>query len=257
MMFKKISLFIVACTAAIQPTLAQSQQTTNPVNNDFKRIRFGVYVAPNLSFMRPSAAKNGTISQENGGNKIGFTYGLMGDYYLTDNYAISTGLQVDITGGTINTSNSAPLNNEAIKTSFNYSLQYLEIPIALKLKTDPIGKLCIFGQAGLSLGFNISKKATYEISQKRSIGDTTYAVSEKEKITGGIGSIAPIFFQMNVGAGVQYAIGPKLDAYVGVFFNNGFAPNITDPTKYTNTPVSFSDGNTRLNNFALRLGFYF
>ena len=64
-------------------------------------------------------------------------------------------------------------------------------------------------------------------------------------------------FQMNIGAGVQYAIGKKLDAYAGIFFNNGFAPNATDPTKISNIPATFTDGNTRLNNFALRLGFYF
>lgn len=235
---------------------AQGDENNNS-STTFQKIRFGVFGAPTLSFMRPSAAKDGSIYQENGGNKIGFTYGLMGDFNFTENYAIATGIQVNSTGGKINTTNSAPKIGDAVKTSFNYSLQYLEIPVALKLKTDPIGKISIFGQAGLTIGFNISKKATYEILQKRATTDTTYKVDEKEKITGGIGNIAPIVFQMNVGAGIQYAIGPKLDAYMGLFFNNGFAPNITDPTKITNTPIQFTDGNTRLNNFALRLGFFF
>lgn len=237
------------------PSLAQTSTLTD---DDFKHLQFGVYMAPTYSFMRPSAAKNGTINQENAGGKIGFTYGLLGDYNFTDNYAIASGLQVNITGGQINTLNSAPIDKDAIKTHFDYTLQYLEIPLALKLKTDPIGgAFRIFGQAGLSIGFNISKKATYEILQKRTIGDTTFKVDEKEKITGSIGAIAPIIFQMNVGGGIQYKIGNKLEAYAGIFFNNGFAPNITDPTKYSNTSVPFTDGNTRLNNFALRLGFFF
>jgi hypothetical protein len=62
---------------------------------------------------------------------------------------------------------------------------------------------------------------------------------------------------MNIGAGVQYNIGQKVDAYAGIFFNNGFAPNATNPSRISNIPASFTDGNTRLNNFALRLGFYF
>lgn len=235
----------------------ESDSYASSSNGSFQKIRFGVFGAPTLSSMRPSAAKDGTIMQENGGNKLGFTYGLMGDINFTDNYAIATGIQVNSTGGIINTSNSAALDGDAIRTSFKYSLQYFEIPVALKLKTDPIGKISIFGQAGLTIGFNISRKATYEIDQKRAIGDTSFVVNEKEKLTGSLGSIAPIVFQMNIGAGIQYAIGPKLDAYVGLFFNNGFAPNVTDPTKYTNTPVKFTDGNTRLNNFALRLGFFF
>ncbi|MCC6185756.1 MAG: PorT family protein [Chitinophagaceae bacterium] len=253
---KKQLLTIAMLGLTILNTQAQSDYATSS-SETLKKIRFGVYVAPNLSFMRPSAAKDGAKTQENGGNKIGFTYGIMADFNFTENYAIATGLQVNTTGGKINTLNPIALDNEAISTKFDYTLQYLEVPVALKLKTDQMGKFTIFGQAGLTIGFNISKKATYEILQKRATTDTTYQITEKEKITGGIGNIAPVVFQMNVGAGVQYMIGSKLDGYVGLFFNNGFAPNVTDPTKYTNTPATFTDGNTRLNNFAVRLGFYF
>jgi len=43
-----------------------------------------------------------------------------------------------------------------------------------------------------------------------------------------------------------------------VFFNNGFAPDMTNPDKYElNYAGTFKDGHTRLNNFALRLGLYF
>lgn len=180
----------------------------------------------------------------------------MVDYNFTENYAIATGLQVNTTGGKINTANPAAMNGEVVQSSFDYSLQYLEIPLALKLKTDKIGKFSFFGQAGLSLGFNISKKATYQLTQKTATTDTVYKADAKEKITGPIGNIAPVVFSMNIGIGTQYAIGKKLDAYVGLFFNNGFAPNVTDPTKFNGLPA-FTDGNTRLNNFALRLGFYF
>jgi hypothetical protein len=254
---KKQILSLFALAFLTNTASAQYEGVDITESETLKKIRFGVYVAPNLSFMRPSAAKDGAKTQENGGNKIGFTYGLMADYNFTENYAIATGLQVNTTGGKINTTNPLATIGEALTTKFDYSLQYLEVPVALKLKTDQMGKFTIFGQAGLTVGFNISKKATYEIVQKGATTDTTYKVADKEKITGSIGNIAPIVFQMNVGAGIQYMIGSKLDGYAGLFFNNGFAPNITDPTKYTNTPVPFTDGNTRLNNFALRLGFYF
>lgn len=216
-----------------------------------------MYASPTLSWMRPSAAKDGDQSQKSGGDKVGITYGLMADYNFTENYTIATGLQVNSAGGKINTENNKAADLGVLKSSFNYTLQYLEIPVALKLKTDPIHKFTFFGQVGLTLGFNISKKATYELVQHRvAKGDTTYKADAKEKITGSVGAIAPIVFQMNIGIGTQYAINKKMDAYVGFFFNNGFAPNITDPTKYNGLP-SFTDGNTRLNNFALRLGFYF
>ena len=239
---------------------AFAQNESNPSSNDsdYQPIRIGVYGAPTMSWMRPSAAKDGVKTQENGGSKIGFIYGLMGDFHFSENYAVATGIQVNSTGGKINTTNPSAIKGEALKTSFDYTVQYLEIPVALKLNTDRMGKISIFGQAGMTIGFNISKKMTYEMTVVDS-GSTSknYTLSEKEKIKGSIGNIAPIMFQMNIGAGVQYAIGKKLDAYAGIFFNNGFAPNATDPTKISNIPATFTDGNTRLNNFALRLGFYF
>jgi hypothetical protein len=256
-MMRKTLLFALTMCAGAQVSFAQAEESSSSDNDVLRKLRFGVYVAPNLSMMRPSAGKEGNQIQANGGNKVGFTYGLMADYNFTSNYAIATGLQVNSTGGIITTENTKAADNEVLKSNVNYNLQYLEIPVALKLNTDQIGKFRFFGQAGLSVGFNISKKATYEILQKRaSGGDSLYKADTKEKLTGSIGAIAPVVFQMNVGLGLQYQVGPKLDAYVGIFFNNGFAPNVTVPEKIDNFPA-FKDGNTRLNNFALRFGFYF
>ena len=147
-------------------TTAMAQNDGNSSSNDagYQSIRIGVYGAPTMSWMRPSAAKDGVKTQENGGSKIGFTYGLMGDFHFSENYAVASGIQVNSTGGKINTTNPSALKGEASKTSFDYTVQYLEIPIALKLKTDRMGKISIFGQAGMTIGFNISKKMTYEMT---------------------------------------------------------------------------------------------
>lgn len=253
----KKQIFIL-CAAALSFKNAQAQSAENFSSNptDLKKIRFGVAISPNLSWMRPSAAKDGNQTQASGGNKFGFSYGIMADYNFTENYTIATGLNVNSTGGIMTTENLMATVGQVSKSNVNYSLQFLEIPVALKLRTDRIGKFSFFGQAGVTMAINISKKATYEVTQKTAGLDSVKKVDAKEKITGGVGNITPIMFQMNVGLGAQYAIGPKLDAYVGFFFNNGFAPNATDPTKIENF-ASFTDGNTRLNNFSLRLGFYF
>lgn len=259
-MIKKTLLSaLMAC--GLLPALAQSAyEPTAPSSEsmDVKKLRFGVYVAPNLSWMRPTTAKDGDQTQKNDGSKVGFTYGILADYNFADNYAIATGLQVTSTGGKISTEDksSAPAMGTVLKSNFNYTLQYLEIPIALKLRTDDINKFRFFGQAGMTIGFNISKKATWEILQENGATDNTIKTDSKEKITGGVGCIAPVLFQMSIGAGAEYSLSDKLDGYVGIFFNNGFAPDATRPDKFNKTP-GFKDGNTRLNNFALRLGFYF
>lgn len=253
---KKSFLYTIGLLSLSYTSFAQDSSNLPPESDNLKRLRFGVYVAPTLNWMRPSAAKDGNQTQKSGGNKIGVTYGLMADYNFTDNYAIATGLQVNSTGGIMTTENAKAGIDSALKSNINYTLQFLEIPVALKLKTDKIGDFTFFGQAGLTVAINISKKYTYDILEKTSTGDTTYKIDQNEKISGNVGNIIPVMFQMNIGIGAQYTISRKLDAYCGIFFNNGFAPNVTDPTKY-NIHTKLTDGNTRLNNFALRLGFYF
>ncbi|RYZ16916.1 MAG: hypothetical protein EOP49_51190, partial [Sphingobacteriales bacterium] len=137
-------------------------------------------------------------------------------------------------------------------------LNYLEIPVGLKLRTDPISNFRFFGQLGLTTGFNLAKKATYDVSYYgEEAGKLLKSTGENEKIKGTL-AIAPVMFTMNIGAGIEYPLTEKLAAYAGLFFNNGFAPDATNPNKYTMPYASsFRDGNTRLNNFALRLGLFF
>jgi len=254
------ALLLSLCTGSV---LAQNYyENAEPPQDEaaeaLRRTRFGVFVAPSVSWMKPTTEKDGNLKQKSDGSKIGFIYGIMGDYNFTDNYAIATGLQINSTGGKISTSNQtpAPPAGTVLQSSFNYAIQYLEIPVTLKLRTDEINRFRFFGQAGITLGFNISKKATWDITQATASGDTVIKTDTKEKITGKVGSIAPVVFQMTLGAGAEYRMNRKLDGYIGLFFNNGFAPDITRPDNFSKTP-GFKDGNVRLNNFSLRLGFYF
>ncbi len=228
------------------------------------RVRFGAYIAPTMNWMKPTAStdNSNTYNVESGGSRAGFIYGLMMDYYFAENYALVSGLQVNQTGGQIVSTNRdqsiAP--GKVLKSDFTYRLQYIEIPVNLKLRTDDMNNVRFFGQAGLSLGINISRKVDYDVSyvpnQGTSVKDTS---REKVKLQGSIDAVAPVMLQMNLGAGVEYVFSPKLSGYVAFFFNNGFAPDATKPENFKNMgyPVSFDDGTTRLNNIALRLGLFF
>jgi hypothetical protein len=198
----------------------------------------------------------------------------MADYFFAPNYGIVTGIQINQTGGKImvmNKDQTVPAPGTAgpgkiLMTDFDYRLQYLEIPLALKLRTDDIGGFRFFGQLGASIGFNIGKKADYTIRYvpTNDQGTTMPVVDTsgtKIKLTGSLGHIAPIMFQMNIGAGLEYPFSNRLTAYLGLFFNNGFAPDATKPNLFDESKLGyqgeFRDANTRLNNFALRLGLFF
>ena len=229
-------------------------------NIDSRQIRFGVYISPTLSWMKPTTSKtgDGLYEPKSNGSKIGFTYGVMAEYNISENYAIVTGLQVNMTGGKIVSDYSGTANSNVVTaTDFNYRLNYLEIPAALKLRTDVISGFRFFGQLGLTTGINIAKKATYTVNYLDGARNAKTAMGSNEKIKGTL-AIAPVIFSMNIGAGVEYPLNDKLAAYGGIFFNNGFAPDATNPSKYNmDYNLPFQDANTRLNNFALRIGLFF
>ena len=259
-MMKKL-LLSIATVALAAPALMAQDAGRAESRVTLNRIRFGAYIAPNLSWMKPTATKDGNYAVQSDGSKLGFTYGLMAEYFFARNYGIVTGLQVNSTGGKqsstiINTPTSGAYVTSA---KFDYRIQYLEIPLALKLRTDEINGFRFFGQLGATLGINIGKKATYTVNYH---SDTTNKVAEGDKIKlDGSLTIAPIMLQMNIGAGAEYPINNKLSAYVGVFFNNGFTPDATSPNRFNNATLGyqgeFADAKTRLNNISLRLGLFF
>jgi hypothetical protein len=231
---------------------------------DVRQLRFGAYFAPNVSWMKATSAKtdNGVYRVRSNGSRVGYTWGLMMDYFFADNYGISTGFQINNTGGSIRTTRleTDSVANTVYNSDFKYSLQYLEIPFQLKLLSDPIASandLRVFGQIGLTAGFNIGKKATYEVGYTNSYGEYRTIEGDKEKLAGSF-TIAPFLLQLNVGAGIEKPISEKMAFYFGLFFNNAFLPDVTNPNEYDlDYNGKFSDGNIRLNSFAFRLGLFF
>lgn len=232
---------------------------------DVSRVRFGAFIAPNASWMKPTASTDDEkeYSVRSDGSKVGFTYGLMIDYSFAPNYGLVSGVQITTTGGKIiATAIDQTIGASKVqRADFNYNLQYLEVPLNLKLRTDDLGGFKFFGQVGLTAGINIAKKADYTVDYYTADSVLKTVSDTRSKITGDFGAIAPILFSMNVGAGMEMPVAPKLRFYIGLFFNNGFAPDATRPDLYEARNLGYSgkfrDANTRLNNLALRLGLFF
>jgi Outer membrane protein beta-barrel domain len=274
-MNKRYSLLaacMMACTAA---TFAQEAAPPPPQQEyyvpyrkgriDVAKLRLGAYIGPNVNWMHPTASQSndGHYAVKSDGSKAGYMWGLMADYYFSKNYGLSTGFNLNTTGGKIAATATNKVDTTAASTvryaDFNYQLQYLEIPAMLKLRTDPITKsgLCLFGQVGLTLGVNISKKADYTVDFNDANGNSAELTGNNEKIKGAF-AVSPLLLQLNVGGGVEYALKKKLTLYCGLFFNNGFLPSAIYPQKLDmGYAGSFTVPNTRENNIALRLGVFF
>ena len=183
-----------------------------------QKFRFGLQGSPLISWMKPDVK---SISST--GVKFGFSYGLMLDYNFTDNYAFGTGLTIAQNGG-FNKHDSLLLfrhenkgdliDTFPVNSEIEYKLQYVELPLTLKLKTNEIGYMTYFGQFGISTGVNI--KAKGNISGAKAMTD--------EKINEEVNLLN---FALSMGGGIEYSLGGKTSFMGGIFFNNGFK-DVTD-----------------------------
>lgn len=255
---KPFSFLISLAILILFPFAARAQS-----HIDAKRVKLGVFVSPALSWMHPTTKKSSdnNFKTQGNGSKMGFTYGLMLDYQFADNYAFATGLQGNITGGRLSSERAGGATSEPSSVNaadFDYSFTYVEIPAALKMRTEPIvAGMRFFGQAGLTLAVNVAKKASYTVEYVDESGYVQVVSDEKVLLKGALAT-APALLLMNIGAGMEMPLSDNLAAYAGIFFNNGFVPDVTNPNKYDLAyKGTFRDGNTRLNSFSLKIGIFF
>ncbi len=230
---KKLATFLVMLFIAV-PLLA---------DDDFG-FRFGLKASPNLSWFRTE-----TRGWSNSGVDLGFSYGLIVDYELTQNYAISTGINILRTGGTLRYRYMFEPGTQNIDTEKvrNHYLRYLELPVTLKLRTSEIGYLTYYGQFGLGLGFNIRARADDKVDlldgESRRWSDVDIADDIR-------------FFRaaLVMGAGVEYGLGGRTSLMGGITFHNGFSNVISKENPFD--PAS-ADPSSMNNYIEITLGVMF
>ncbi len=174
--------------------------------NDF---RLGLTAHPTFGWLKPEGGKGNGVA-------LGFSYGLMGDFNFAENYSFATGITITTINGKSTEINPAPYYDTSIgvPTAYNirYKLQYLEIPLTVKLKTAKVGTVRWYGQFGLSNDFNIGARQDVDRVGKETIADD---VDAKDLIN---------FYRAGliIGGGGEFDIAPNTSIALGVTFNNGF-----------------------------------
>ena len=196
-------------------------------------IRFNVHVDPQSAWFN---------SDENevdpAGSIIHINAGLNMDYYFADNYAFVLGFGINNIGGkllyadsTIFLSKGDTLLLEPGQTA-KLNLQYIDIPIGLKLKTEELGYATYFLQLGFNPMFRLNAKASSE-----------EASWDKEDISESI-----ILFNLgyHVGIGVEYKMGGSTALIGGLRWTGGLT-DVTDNDR----------ANVKTNAISLHLGVLF
>lgn len=214
---------------------------TTAVHAQDESVRFGIKVAPNLGFIKPD-----TKELKNDGSRFGYSFGLMGDFMIgaNQNYAFSTGLFLNNVGG----KTTFPMLNQNLTTETK--LQYIELPLTLKLKTNEIGYMTYYGQIGFGAAFNISAKSDFDQYDPLS-GKITRITDED------IMDNTQLFkASLILGLGMEFNFSGNTSALVGVTYNNGFT-NINKDTEITDAQGNKTELKAKQSYLELTLGVFF
>lgn len=211
---KKIFVLMVAVFYSASTVHAQ-----NDLKQNDEKLHFGLKAAPSLAWI--STDSKGFSSN---GSKLGFTYGLITEFNISTHYAFATGIDVSYRGG----NSKYSFNPDASTTSVveeKYNLEYIELPISLKLKTTEIGYLTYFLQFGIEPGINIRSKADIKTTTQVGSNPATATENDNVDIKDGIHNFN---LSMIIGGGVEYTLSGSTVMLVGITFNNGFVDIIND-----------------------------
>ena len=197
------------------------------------RVKFNVEVDPQSSWFRSD-----DVSVEPDGSIIHMHAGLNMDFYFAENYAFVLGVGINNLGGNLLYADSTEFSSKGEillvepNQSIKLNLQYIDIPIGLKLKTEEMGYATYFLQLGFNPMINLNAKATSE-----------EASLDKADIKE---SIITFYLGYHVGLGIEYNLGGSTSLIGGVRWSSGLT-DVTDNDQ----------ANVTLNSISLRLGVLF
>ena len=170
-------------------------------------FRLGLTAHPTLGWIKPETGKTNGLA-------LGFSYGLLGDFNFAENYSFSTGLTVTTINGKSTELDVPPYHSAEASSAYDlrYKLQYLEVPMTIKLKTNKMGDVKWYGQFGLSNGFNIK-------AHQRAVAVGGTVLADSENISD---EIKWYRAGLILGAGGEYDLDGHTSIAVGLTFNNGF-----------------------------------
>ena len=184
-----------------------------------RKVALSFTVSPSVAWLEST-----NKGYEKEGNLLGVTYGLLADFRLfgVDNYSITTGLTMNHTGGKMKEPSYFKDQNDVVisaMTEAKYKLTYVDVPLAIRLKTNEIGYNVFYGVFGSELGVNINASKTFV---------DTYTGSSMGEYTDDVSGDVNLFRSSLIfGAGIQRHISGKSFYRIGITYHNGLT-NIFD-----------------------------
>jgi len=200
-----------------------------------QRIVLGLHIDPVISWFSSDVAVT-----QNSGARPGFNFGLTFNKYFTSNYAFSTGISLQNAGGRLISNTSQPTILQLSKPttvasgeSVIYKIQYLSVPLGLKLQANRIGYITFFSDIGIDPKIVVAGKV-----------DIPYLSISNERA---INELNVFNLSYHITAGIEYSLGGSTALVSALSFENIFLDvtkdNENQPTdKVSHKMLSFRMG---------------
>jgi len=212
-----VNVFIVCGLLSLSTAMsAQSDM-------DDRKFRFGLMAAPNLGWLRPNISE---LERDGLQSRVGFGYGVMMDYKFSDspNYLLTTGFNVTSGGGGLSEPWQTVVEESDTSFTFNgansrtYRMQYLTVPILLKMRTGDIGYMSYFGAIGFDLGFRTRARVDNDYTW---LGSSALQPADENDLEAK-NEINFLRLGLNVTLGAEYNLTGNTNVYAGIGFHNAF-----------------------------------
>jgi hypothetical protein len=204
--YAKVAILLLMSTTALQA----------------QKFRFGIHTTPTFNWI------NNNQPNAEAGLSVKFSYGLIAEYAFAENYSLSTGVDIMRRGGKLTVND----------TVGNYSAGFVQLPIALKLRTREFGYMTYFARFGGAIGVETGETSEFEPNRLPSSELDSY--------------INPLTASFLFGAGAEYSLGSSSAIVVGIDYHRSLFDNLVD-----DNPGLQDKYNYRFDYLNLTIGFLF
>lgn len=217
-----------------------------------KGFAFGFKLGPGFDW---TGSTTGAAKSE--GMRTGFGVGVVAEYYFADNYALVTGVNVNMNRGHYSFDNGRMVMGvDSVEVLDTYPVDryfkstVYEIPLMLKMMTNELGNLPLRAYAQVGAGIGYAQKVKVKDSYLDVVGNE-FVASNKE--------FSNLRTSLKIGAGAQYALDESTRVFAGLYFSHDFLNNINSisPNYYGNyyeNGEDIADREVKLNMLQNRIG---
>ncbi|MCJ8164795.1 PorT family protein [Pontibacter sp. E15-1] len=204
------------------------------------QVEIGLMLSPNITGNRFIAEDRYNFKKESSSLRLGV--GVVADYFFAQNYAFSTGLLYRSKGSEISynyTREDGSGSTVTTRGKDDISLQYIELPVTLKLFTNEVAPGTI---AYFQVGGSLNTKVAAQVNGKKVIdGDKAlkrFNIFEADALLGG---------------GVEYQMGQSTKIFGGLTYHRG----LTDIDDYYEKLLGDKNIGLKNNSVSLDVGVKF